>query len=677
MLCKDEIKYTGMKLGWFALIMISCFVLQAQSSSVNERLLSSFPHLDQQLKITPGISRDSLLKSLMHLLSSLPLQSEPQLKAEINQAIGELYFQGGTFDQSLKYLAIAKNIYDQQLPEKSSIRLLSAIGKAYFQRGNYLLAAQNFRDALKHIKSPEPLLEDEIRDCLFQVYNLNPSINLSTSFFLQSFELKKKLGDQAGMLRIAQRLTEIFFEDNQFDNSLQFAQKSIDLAAQLDKSDDVIFSTLEKINIYSRLSKYPEAHALLNQLSPQINPTNLHILSRYETALGNYYSARHQDSLAQVHYKAALSNRPSPLLSQYVYKNQAESYQRIGNYKLALEAFQKYHKEITLTNAANVQSGLINIEENAARKKSKDEIRYLNAENLLKDSLLKNEKRLADALSAKNEIQTRQLSDQHQLSDLMEREVKLQKQKVLDEKNKRYMFILASFIFLLLGGWLYWMYRQQKNKNLIIERQTGEMEMLMKEIHHRVKNNLQIISSLLDMQSMSIQDKTASSAIREGKNRVLSMALIHQNLYHDGNIRSIHVREYIQHLVNSLFDSYQIEKNKIKLNTEISSLQLDVDTVVPLGLIINELISNSLKYAFTHQASGDLSITLKPNGNDTLYFSVRDNGKGFPPGWTPDSKHSFGYQLIKAFSKKLKARLETFNDQGAVVILHISKYKVL
>ncbi len=99
--------------------------------------------------------------------------------------------------------------------------------------------------------------------------------------------------------------------------------------------------------------------------------------------------------------------------------------------------------------------------------------------------------------------------------------------------------------------------------------------------------------------------------------------------------------------------------------------------MVPIGLIINELISNSLKYAFINQAAGDLAITLKPNGNDTLYFSVRDNGKGFPPGWTPDSKHSFGYQLIKAFAKKLKARLETFNDQGAVVILHIAKYKII
>lgn len=659
------------------LFLLFCLSIQAQDPKEKAPLLSSYPILNQHLKPDPALGRDSVLKMLIRLNSSLPEDAGHALKAELNQAIGELYYQAGIYDQSLKYLSIAKNIHDQQLPETASISLLTAIGKAYFQRGNYLLSAQNFRDALRIIKPSEQLLEDEIRDFMARVYNLNPAINLSTQFFIQSMELKKKLGDRAGMLRIAQRLTETFFQDNQFEKSLQFAQLTIDLAAQLGRTEEVIFSTIEKANIYSKMSRPEEAYALLEELKPRINTTSLHTYSRYETALGNYYISRKEDSLAQSHYKAALPPRSSPMLNQYVYRNQAESYQHMGNYKLALEAYQKYLKEISISNAANVQSGLVNIEEIAARGKSKDEIRYLNAENQLKDSLLKKEKLLAEALTAKNEMQTQQLADQQRLSALMEREVELQKQKVSDEKNKRYMFLGASFVFLLLGGWLYWMYHQQKNKNRIIEKQSGEMEMLMKEIHHRVKNNLQIISSLLDMQSMSIQDKTASSAIREGKNRVQSMALIHQNLYHDGNIRSINVRDYIQHLVTSLFDSYQIEKNKIKLTTEISALQLDVDTVVPIGLIVNELISNSLKYAFTHQPEGDLSITLKPNGNDTLFFSVRDNGKGFPPGWTPDSKHSFGYQLIKAFAKKLKARLETFNDQGAVVTLHIAKYKVI
>lgn len=665
-------KFTGL-----ICFIISSSLLCAQDKQVGEHPLSFYPLLSKELKTNTVIPGDSLIKVLIQLNSTNPASSNPQLKAEINQAIGELYYDAHIYDQALRYLTLAKNIYDQQLPEMGSIRLLTSVGKAYIQRGNYFLAAQSFRDALRLVKPPDQFYENEIRDYLAQVYNLNPSINLSPQFFIQSFELKKKLGDEPGMLRIAQRLTETFFQENQLDKSLIYAQLSIELAAKLNRPDEVIFSSIEKANLYSKMSRPGEAFALLELLKPQINPTNLHLSSRYETALGNYYLAQNNDSLGLLHYKAALPARPIPMLSQYVYRNQAESFQQRGNYKMSLEFYQKYLKEVNIANAASVQSGLINIEEIAARGKSKDEIRYLNAENLLKDSLLKKEKLLADALTAKNDMQTQQLLDQQRLSTLMEREVELQKQNVRDEQNKRYMLIGASCIFLLLGGWLYWMYRMQKNKNRIIEKQSGDMEMLIKEVHHRVKNNLQIISSLLDMQSMSIQDKTASSAIREGKNRVQSMALIHQNLYHDGNIRSINVRDYIQHLVTSLFDSYQIENNKIKLTTEISNLHLDVDTVVPIGLIINELISNSLKYAFINQSAGDLAITLKPNGNDTLYFSVRDNGNGFPPGWTPDSKHSFGYQLIKAFAKKLKARLETFNDQGAVVILHIAKYKII
>ena len=199
--------------------------------------------------------------------------------------------------------------------------------------------------------------------------------------------------------------------------------------------------------------------------------------------------------------------------------------------------------------------------------------------------------------------------------------------------------------------------------------------MLMKEVHHRVKNNLQIISSLLDMQSMSIKDSTAAEAIKESKNRVQSMALIHQNLYHDGNIRGIKIDDYLKHLAHSLFDSYNIDSNKTKLVTDIEPLYLDVDTVVPLGIIVNELITNSIKYAFTTAPGGQVSILLKSQ-HEQLFFQIKDSGKGFPADWTPDSNRSFGYQLIKAFAKKLKARLNVYNDGGAVIELQINKYKI-
>jgi two-component sensor histidine kinase len=219
-------------------------------------------------------------------------------------------------------------------------------------------------------------------------------------------------------------------------------------------------------------------------------------------------------------------------------------------------------------------------------------------------------------------------------------------------------------------------YWRQKNKNVIIKKQADELQTLIKEIHHRVKNNMQIVSSLLDLQSLTIKDGQASEAVKESKNRVQSMALIHQNLYSEGNIKSIQMQDYIQSLALSLFDSYNIEKEKIKLKTNIEHLQLDVDTVIPIGLIVNELISNSLKYAFKGRQSGEVAVSLKQE-NKELVLKVSDNGNGFGKDWDSKPNNSFGYKLIKAFAQKLKAKLDIYNNNnGACFIMRISKYKI-
>ena len=141
----------------------------------------------------------------------------------------------------------------------------------------------------------------------------------------------------------------------------------------------------------------------------------------------------------------------------------------------------------------------------------------------------------------------------------------------------------------------------------------------MKEIHHRVKNNLQIISSLLDWQFKLNKGNPAAEVIKEGRNRVQSMALIHQNLYGEKNVKCIDVNEYIDNLAQSLFHSYNIRPGQVDIRTDIEKLQLDVDTVIPIGLMLNELISNSLKYAFGNTNGGLIEVTLKKI-NDTLFF---------------------------------------------------------
>lgn len=292
----------------------------------------------------------------------------------------------------------------------------------------------------------------------------------------------------------------------------------------------------------------------------------------------------------------------------------------------------------------------------------------LTRENLLMDSIVRSEQAYSVSLSKEKEKEIA-------LNAALGRENILKADELVKEKKLRQLLIGGAVLLLLAGGIILFQYRKQRGKSLVIQKQSDDLQVLMKEIHHRVKNNLQVISSLLDLQSLTIADNQASEAVKEGKNRVQSMALIHQNLYSEGNIKGIKTKEYISNLLQSLCDSYNITNDKVKVRTQIDDLNLDVDTMIPLGLVLNELVSNSLKYAFKDGRSGELSIVLKEEPQHLL-LKVSDNGIGYPEGMNAKEGRSFGMKMIRAFAQKLKAKLDIYNSNGAVVEMQITKYKL-
>jgi len=189
-----------------------------------------------------------------------------------------------------------------------------------------------------------------------------------------------------------------------------------------------------------------------------------------------------------------------------------------------------------------------------------------------------------------------------------------------------------------------------------------EKEILLKEIHHRVKNNLQVISSMLSLQSMNI-DPQLNSIFRESQDRIRSMALIHEKLYGSSDLSCIDFGEYVQSLTAYLLRSYSSGNHTIKLNTDVSDILLGIDLAIPCGLIINELVSNSLKYAFPGGRAGTITVSMRRDGEQYILV-VGDDGVGMPLDLDYRKTGSLGLQLVDLLNEQLEGSIGMSRSGG-------------
>jgi len=203
------------------------------------------------------------------------------------------------------------------------------------------------------------------------------------------------------------------------------------------------------------------------------------------------------------------------------------------------------------------------------------------------------------------------------------------------------------------------------DKNVLLK----EKEWLINEIHHRVKNNLQIVISLLSAQSEFLNNPSALDAIRESQERMQAIALIHEKLYQVDNTTRINMRSYISDLVESIRNSF-IGRERISFQLNVDELSLDISQSMPLGLILNEAITNAIKYAYPKNERGDIRISLQYADKEQLRLKIADNGKGLPAGFDTDRSNSLGFQLIKLFSEQLDGDLYFISNNGLEIILN-------
>jgi two-component sensor histidine kinase len=417
-------------------------------------------------------------------------------------------------------------------------------------------------------------------------------------------------------------------------------------------------------------------------------------------ALGDCYSALGMFSLAETYYlealKQALHNgRISNSHNEYfqiarLYANWKQ-FGKAGEY---IDKFMSLKSEATdIAKLKEIKLMQFRIDSAAGRYVSA--IRYYQDYKVLNDSIFseKKSKQLQEL-----QIQYGTAQKEHSIQLLRNRQ-KLQQIELSRANFSKRLFIIGVVILLVILLLLYYGYIQKTQKNNLLQKQQAiiskknsslqdlvnekeklladkntlleEKEWLLKEIHHRVKNSLQIVISLLYSQSKRLRDEEAIIAFQESQQRIHSIVLMHQKLYLSNNMQYINMDDYIRELVDHLSDAFVFAKQGISFRLQIGNVMLPLPQAIPVGLILNEAMTNAIKYAFPEGRQGIVSICMAED-DQCCRLEIADNGKGFPHDFDPYSTETLGMTLIRGLSDQLEAGFEVCENNGGGVLIRIS-----
>lgn len=477
---------------------------------------------------------------------------------------------------------------------------------------------------------------------------------------------------------ILTNISQLFLGLKQYDRALEYSDQAIALGDKNNYTTHRGHATIVNGQIHGvmgnsdlAIEKYEIA---INYLEgKKYNSYNKDLLNALSLLGGNYLKSGRIEEANDVSYKIRklAEERNFDFDNPYYLGFQSELAITKENWK---EAKSYLGKTLELANTGKLPQRKIyalSALSDVASKEGDFEsaFKYTRAYYSLKDSLYQ-----SDINYDINELESQyKRKEQDNQIVVMEQESKIQTLE-LDQKNRWLKFaFLALGLTLVFSFFLYRLYQKLKSQKVLIEKALRDKDLLLKEIHHRVKNNLQMVSSLLTLQSREVSDSKAIAAINEGKSRVRSMALIHQNLYTQDNLTGINSKTYLEKLTNELFYTYNIESEKVKLELDIEDLNIDVDTIVPLGLIINELVTNCLKHAFPDGAKGHLKVALY-NTRNGLLLKVHDNGVGLIAKSVRTG--SFGNKLVSTLTEQLDGTLEVLNEEGTQTNILFKSYKL-
>lgn len=567
---------------------------------------------------------------------------------------------------SHKAINIAKKTGDSSSLAKSYL-YLAYYHKEYSKLDSSLIYTIKAKDLYSTLKNKLELAKTYL--ALKDVYALQTEYGKATEQAYYALEIFEKLNNQKGIALSYAHLCGLLYYENRYAAGIDLCNKAIEIQKDLESKEDLALSYYYKaFNQLFSGAKLQDALTNINtaiELYKEIGENGIPMMAAINWR-GNIYKYMGEYDKAIADYQANFEMSQKLGLMRYhipSLANIGHVYIMQGKYKEALpynlEAINIMIKTGRIRSLWENYMHVSSIYENMGDYKNALEYNklYATAYTEIKDRAIQ---------SLEGEVQAKYETGQKNATILFQKE-KINQQR----KTQTLYIILVGLLGLILFGLFYsYKKRQKRNKKLLelnnrLDIKNKQNELLLKEIHHRVKNNLEMVKSLISLQSAQMEDSPTKEAMMASQNRVQSMGIIHQKLYQGENLGSIEMKDYFLNLGEGILDSFNAE-DKVKIECAMDNLELDVDTAVPIGLIVNELITNALKYAFPENKNGTIQISLSQSTPETLTLKVTDNGVGKVNGLAPKGT-GFGSQLIQLLTQQLNGKMIEKTEKGTSV----------
>ncbi|MDJ1482582.1 histidine kinase dimerization/phosphoacceptor domain -containing protein [Cytophagaceae bacterium YF14B1] len=619
--------------------------------------------------------------------------------------------QGDTLQQAMGWLYIAASYgrTDAEIPEKINAfeqamllfqkignkereaHALKEIADMHFWQGK---SAQSLGELLQVVALYRSINYPKIHytyDLLVAVNKQLGNYKDAIQYGLASIESARAAHDTASFGLFHGRLGAIHGELKQWNEGLVYLQKALGYFEQ-DKNIWMVLHTARLISANLIAQKQPqEALDFFLAIIRKYPPEHVHATLEVERSLGDCYLALKQYAQAEKHYLQMIHIEES---RDGKGEHTIVTYEKAGSFYLAIQQYDKaraylekalrLQKEAgTLLTIADIHLKLFRID--SAQARYSGAIAHYQRYKSLNDSIF-NETKSKQIATLQIQYDTRQ---KEQNIALLTEQNQVQLGRIREREIQRNSIIAGATLLLLLLGLIYRQYQVKKRNNeqlqaqqLEISRQNvslqellKEKEWLLKEVHHRVKNNLQMVISLLESQSAYLE-RDALQAVRDSQHRIFAMSLIHQKLYQEHNVATIDMLVYLHELVHYLRESFET-RQYIRFELQIQPIELDATQAIPLGLILNEALTNALKYAFPNNQDGLIRISLTEQADNHLLLTVSDNGVGLPASFDSLTTSTLGMKLMQGLSQDINARLEIESQQGTLIRIRFMAHPVL